>query len=380
MPIRRKLKKRLGLKSLDLKYTGSQPTFFDVTFKDESDKLTQMIFAFNWYNYWQNSKDRLFHILNYMKDASYGNDEIRHVSCVNPQFTTSRVSVLYQMSTNGFELSKEDIVNMKLDVLKLIEIGKSLDIKKEQPKKVSTYKPNPQKFLKDKVDKLVISEIEAQVDTWEETGWKHIPVIDLIRKHKIKPTAFKFIIEYLNEIKHGYDSKDKQLIEAYSHVSKKEQKKRIQFCKGTIDEINLYGKSVKVSRVPRKRKSVSVNVTNLIKKVKHQQQDKYFNITSVPAAEIVGSQCVILFNTKYKVMVLLRAAIGDRLSLKGTSVVGFDVDTSIKKSIRKPKEVLIQVLNKSLVATKKLLKNLKTKDQSINGRLNEQTIILRVFK
>jgi hypothetical protein len=67
------------------------------------------------------------------------------------------------------------------------------------------------------------------------------------------------------------------------------------------------------------------------------------------------------------------------LSVKGTTIVGFDAATSTQKTIRKP-EVLLKGADK-LARTKidKLYKEVNASETKMNGRLNEHTLLLKVF-
>ena len=54
----------------------------------------------------------------------------------------------------------------------------------------------------------------------------------------------------------------------------------------------------------------------------------------------------------------------------------FDEDISIQKTARKPQDALGALNKRSL---KKQLKDMKTKEQTLTGRINGQTILLGVF-
>ena len=68
------------------------------------------------------------------------------------------------------------------------------------------------------------------------------------------------------------------------------------------------------------------------------------------------------------------------LSVKGTTIVGFDDKSSITKKLRKPEDVLPFILNGGKAAIKKTMENVKCMAKSANGRLNSDTIILRTIK
>jgi hypothetical protein len=67
-------------------------------------------------------------------------------------------------------------------------------------------------------------------------------------------------------------------------------------------------------------------------------------------------------------------------SVKGTTVLNIDAQTSIKKTVRKPEDAIQKVLNGGKVVLKKLMSELKTKPIDVNGRLNDDCILLKAIK
>ncbi|NDB60232.1 hypothetical protein EB001_17535, partial [bacterium] len=68
------------------------------------------------------------------------------------------------------------------------------------------------------------------------------------------------------------------------------------------------------------------------------------------------------------------------LSIRGTTITGYDTDASLTKKVRKPEQVVPQVLNAGKVDLRSIMKNLSTTESKANGRINKDTILLRVLK
>lgn len=66
------------------------------------------------------------------------------------------------------------------------------------------------------------------------------------------------------------------------------------------------------------------------------------------------------------------------LSVKGTTIIGFDEAQSIQKTLRKPDEQLKEFKSAGKVALRKFLDSIKTTDIKLNGRINTDTILLKV--
>ena len=87
---------------------------------------------------------------------------------------------------------------------------------------------------------------------------------------------------------------------------------------------------------------------------------------------------ILYYNTKYKKIQVYRAFGDSKLSVKGTTIINYEVASSDGKTIRKPENVKLYVAmaRKTIAAEYKAL---TTKVAAVNGRINEDSIILKVF-
>ena len=69
---------------------------------------------------------------------------------------------------------------------------------------------------------------------------------------------------------------------------------------------------------------------------------------------------------------------GTGLSVKGTTIQGFDEKLSIQKTLRKPVDQLKEFKEAGKVKLRKFLDDIPTTDTKLNGRINPDTILLRV--
>ena len=70
---------------------------------------------------------------------------------------------------------------------------------------------------------------------------------------------------------------------------------------------------------------------------------------------------------------------GSGLSVKGTTIIGFDEKLSIQKTLRKPDEQLKEFKSAGKVKLRTLLEDIKTTDTKLNGRSNLETVLLKVI-
>jgi len=116
-------------------------------------------------------------------------------------------------------------------------------------------------------------------------------------------------------------------------------------------------------------------------KVKYKQLDMDTAVASVSPAMIPGSVYVVLYNAKNR-KVSLYAASGDGLGIKGTKITGYDEDKSFSKILRKPKQTLPTLRDATSTKRVDMIMGdyIKGKRHKVNGRMNKDTLLIKVFK
>jgi len=251
--------------------------------------------------------------------------------------------------------------------------------KEEEAKEKSRPKISIQDRLQGKVEDY-ISAVEGQVDDFIDSDYKmkydvynHMLEIGCKAAHarKMRP----FYVDCYNELVDVYNADDEYYVEAWSHLKPKYHKKMMDFYGIIVDDLDRIIKNSTAQRKPRKKKTLSA--TRLVKTLKYQQEFTELKLVSVNPEKIIGANELWVYNTRYKTLGVYHAVNTVRgLSVKGCTIQHFDEDTSVQKTARKPKDIL-SVLNKR--SLKKQLNNMKTKEQTMTGRINAQTILLGVF-
>jgi hypothetical protein len=70
---------------------------------------------------------------------------------------------------------------------------------------------------------------------------------------------------------------------------------------------------------------------------------------------------------------------GSGLTVKGTTVEGFDPAKSIQKTLRKPAEQIRSITSAGKPAARKAFKDIKATEVKFNGRGNENLVILKAW-
>ena len=115
-------------------------------------------------------------------------------------------------------------------------------------------------------------------------------------------------------------------------------------------------------------------------RLKFLVSDSVYGIASVPPAELIGATVAVVFNTKNRKLGVYYAENGQVFQVRGTTLLFFDENKSVQKTIRKPEEILPQWKKVTRHKVPVQFDYLKTTDIKMNGRFNEDTVILKVFQ
>lgn len=237
-----------------------------------------------------------------------------------------------------------------------------------------------------------IAEVESVIDDYHNPkiyvdGENYSVFNELKKINAPKPLAQKVYDYYkplYDEIEELVTKKTPDLVECYRNLkTAKDKKDYLAFIKNIIDDCQKFLNAATASKVraPRKpRVKKKVPVEKLVAKVKYQKQSAEYKLTSVDPAALVGATEAYLFNTKYRHLVQIVAASVDGFSIKGTTITNIREESCLKKTLRKPEEVLTEIGGTTKARAAKIFLDLKTKAAPANGRLNEETIILKVYR
>ena len=142
-------------------------------------------------------------------------------------------------------------------------------------------------------------------------------------------------------------------------------------------DLDSFAQSKKVARKVRVKKSPSKD--KLVAKLKYLKEDRELKITSINPVDIIGASKLWVYNTKTRKLYRYQAdELASTLSIKGTTILGYDEVKSVGKTIRKPAEVLAKFMKASKVQLRKFLDDINAVEARGNGRINEDTLLLKV--
>jgi len=279
----------------------------------------------------------------------------------------------------------EDGVTRAVEVVKGTPIDPSLgSLKKAKEEAVKEVKKEkPKVSIQDRINEQVsgyIGEIEGKVDDFINSDFKdkydcyaHLNNLGCKAVHARKMR--EFYMKCYNETVDVYNAEDDYLNEAWGHLKPKYHKKIMDFYGVIVDDIDRLIKNSTAQRKPRKKKTLSA--TRLVSKLKYESEHSNLKLVSINPEKIIGCSELWVYNTKYNRLGVYYAENSVRgLSVKGCTIQNFDSSISIQKTARKPEDVLKTLTKRTL---NKNLKQMKTKEQEVTGRINAQTILLGAF-
>jgi len=92
----------------------------------------------------------------------------------------------------------------------------------------------------------------------------------------------------------------------------------------------------------------------------------------------LGAQELWMYNSKTRKLGKYVAAAYQTLTVKGTSLVNFDTDKSVCKTLRKPDEKLKEFAKSGKIQLRKFLDDVKATESKMNGRMNADIVLLKV--
>jgi len=365
-------------KFADEKYLGSEPDLRgDVT-------SAQVIQAYNWYNYFYDSDQAKGWVIEYLKEYYKSEKElIKNVNRIDSNLTRT-IGWNCRILLLGGNLSdeiKERNLN-KIRTLAASAAARTRDGEAEEGAKKEEVKPviSIQERVANRANDL-IAEIEGHLDNFYRDGTVFKPS-DWLSQKDVKPAIAQRIADYYKplyaELFDAYNGKDVQLKEGYASWKKTKLKIYMEFVKSIVSAAETRATVVKAARKPRKKKEKSP--VQIVAKLKYKEKDETYSLQSARATDIPGCNQLWVFNTKYRTLTVYNAMGPAGLGIKGSTLTGFDEKTSIVKKLRKPEQQLKSLLDGGKVVLRKFMDGIKCKSKEATGRINTETVLVRIIK
>lgn len=364
----------------DDKYTGSEPSW------DNHEKFTPEEFNTNvrrslhYYNYHysvKDTKDELGKWLSEQKLIKISKQDISRV--IKNPCLPSTVCNLIMAHNVGMPLLEEHI-NYIRDSISHILLIKTEDDTEITPK-LETPKPNIQDRLTEKA-RTLIGEIEGWYDEIILGNKCDSKIYDFLKANNVPQNSVnKFenvFLKHKSELEEAQKGEDEQLKEAYTHFKVSDFKRHINWINDLLKGLNQYKAVKQATKKTRMKKAPSKD--KLISKLKYAKTDENLKVVSINPLLILNATELWVYNTRTrKIGRYVVDATNSSLSVKGTSIIGYDENKSVTKTLRKPELQLAEFLKLGKVQVKKFMDTIKTTETKLTGRISEDVVLLKVL-
>jgi hypothetical protein len=352
---------------INKKYLGDEPEFKSKTVISSSEQTR----AYNWYNVMCDVDEAREYLEEYLTLKNRKND-LKAVKRVPNNYLPLTICWIARMLSRGAILPEKSIEFFENKFDHVI----NLSIEREEPddKKANVEKVTIQDRIKEKISNM-IAEIEGYVDARDESFDMYAFLQSNEFPAKYASSISKFYEPIAEEIELAVQGK----VEGYTNYSKKELKSLHSSYKKLVEDANRYGSVQKKVRKTRAKKTQSID--KKLKFFKYKVEDQQLRLASIKPEDIIGAQELWCYNIQNKTLSVYRALDRAGLDIKRSSITKYDEKTSVSKRIgRKTEEVIDKVLKGGKIAQRKLMDELTSAATETNGRINPNTILLRVIK
>lgn len=354
----------------------------------ETSNESEVIRAFNWYNYSCDGNDAKKYVVSYLtkqfpKSATAIQKRFVHIS----PHEIGAVGWMAKQRLNGNTLPSYYMNRLRERLFELISIAEKRD-ESDKSSSVQQAKYVPSRKVYNTTARQLIAEIDSHLDTLDApySTEAEKEIVGIIKAQNPSPIALEEIrryyepyraevVEFLSTSKKKLEE---QFLEHYSKVPTRKLKNLSKFFDTLFDHLTSALLIKKRMRKPRTKKVKTS--TQLTKKLKYKDYDDKYKVKSVQPTDVVGCLQLWVFNTKTRKLGVYHADDTNALSVKGSTIVGYNKASSIQKTLRKPEDIILQIASGSKVQLRHVMSGIKAKASPLNGRINSETILLRSAK
>lgn len=366
----------------DEKHTGREPVWDT----ERALAMTQEEFdhhlrkSFFYYNYFYSAKDLKKYVVDWMKEH-YSKTDVSRFIRSSDRLLPITVCSLIKAHKQGMPLRQKELsyVKDRIDEILGSDIPDEPTTQSQQ-----IVAPSAVKTIQDRLNEKTsehLAHFEGLYDEVVAGGTVDPKAYDYLVSNGVPQSQIKKFEDLFTsrkiELGEALGKADEQIAEAYKHYKASDYKRHHAFIQGILDALAQYRnvkkatKKARVKRAPNKEKVVS--------KLKYMREEKTLKLVSINPVDIIGAQELWCYNTKTrKLYKYVADSVTGPLGIKGTSLTGYNESASIGKTLRKPEEKLKEFAKAGKVQLRKFLEDIKATETLGNGRLNSDTILLKV--
>lgn len=254
---------------------------------------------------------------------------------------------------------------------------------KEDSDKPNVPQRSPMEIVKERTSDF-IANVEGVLDDFyrgTHLDIENYSVYNEMIKADLNSFSAKHVLDYyvplLKELEELVNDKTADLVEGYSHMTVPKRKEYLKLVQKIVDDAKRYVLSKKAARAPSKPRVKTAD--KQVTKLQFANDSSEFKLTSINPMQIIGAVRLFTFNVKERIITEYVTRSSKGFEIKGTTLQLFDEEKSRSIRLRKPDESLTIFLTKPKSQIHKHWDTLTTKTVKPNGRINKDTILLRVM-
>ena len=358
---------------------------------DTNQFLRQFHIAMSWYRLESSGKELKPKVINWMSANGYTKEQIAEFKKTKDNRCGTTVGAIAACLLKGMPPVREDFndgrssaVWLGQSIAKIVSEGKD---DTDDSEEVEVKPTGPVVSIQDRVREAsykMTEEIETAIEAFqtdpEAFDPKAFKVLNLLKAHQAKAAHARVIRDFysrnLDELTEAASTKDEQLKEAYSHLSKVQLRKITAFYQEIVSACEMLAQEAKVNRKPKAKKAVPAE--KIVSKLKYKKADEPLKLVSINPADVLGAKELWTYNTKSRKLGKYVAEEFQDLGIKGTTITGFSEPKSVQKTLRKPADQIKEFKAAGKVVLRKFLEDINAVDTRMNGRINEDIILLKI--
>ena len=382
---------------VDEKYTGTEPIWdteraLAMTQEEFDHQLRKSL---RYYNYYYGVKDLKKFFVAWLREHT-GADSAYHkldkatvdyYAKTKDALTPFTACAIIKAHTKGMPLRDNHVEYLLKTVKEVIKMQEELAEDDDAPTeakqtaaKTDVKVPTIQDRMNAIADKHQLHFLELEDQLFDGKAVEPKAYEYLLAKNVAPATLARILAPFERhqaEFTDAKTSKDEDTQDAYGHLKAADYKRIEAFYTALFDGFAQYGQVKKATKKASVRKPPAKE--KLVAKLKYLKNDPATKAVSVNPVDIIGAQVLWVYNTKTrKLGKYVAEDMGGALNVKGTTITGFNESKSVQKTLRKPEQQIKDFMGAGKIDLRKFLENIKATEIKLNGRINQDTLLLKV--
>lgn len=380
---KKRAKGRGNRNTIEGQYLGSMPVYDATTTPTDPEAYwSEWSNVANWFNYKFSPKDFKTYAVRYAKEyLKLSKDDLKDLKKVKDgRFLP--VSKLTAIHFTGFNYRDAERSMIDIHLKDLIKQGK-LIIDEDIDDKPKTKVVSIQDRMRTKMMETLYAEFDDTIiEPWLNGDFSStFDAFTAIKRHDIKGPGVKMFADQIQplftELNDAYNKTCEQAVEGYSLWTRPELKKAIKQIETVLSDIEkaqMANKAVRKTRASKPKAS-----DKQVAKLNYLKEDNDSKLASISPIQIPGAKVLYIYNVKQKRLTEFVTDNDAGFIVQGSSLKNFDDKLSRVCALRKPSDILPQILKKTQKQIDNVFNGLTTKVSVPAGRINKDCIILRVI-